>query len=142
MLSVRTVTTEDRELLNAAAEADPYHKAAGLTGEYWLEDTKNTLFYEDADGPVVALKTTNVARVDVQFLTQDRARNARALEEGFWTYVRVLQSRNVKELIFNTESPAVAKFFSKRFGFRELGNGTYSLRIANDDESNNQNLVG
>jgi len=127
MLKVRKVEPGDRELLNAAAKADPYHVAAGLTGEHWAG--KDSIFYEDESGPVVALKTTNIVRVDVQFLTQDRARNANALVAGFYAYVGILQKRGVKEIVFNTESPEVALFFTKRFHFRPVSNGTFSLWI-------------
>lgn len=126
MLKVRRVVESDRELLNRAARSDPYHSQAGLTGEHWME---GSIFYEDEKGPVVALKTTNVVRTDIQFLTQDKMRNGAALLEGFWKYIEILQKRGVKEVIFNTESPDVAHFFQKRFRFRELKPGTYSLRI-------------
>lgn len=128
MLTVRAVEPGDRELLNEAAKQDKFHAAAGLTGAHWADG--NTLMWSDDQGLVVALRTTNVARVDIQFLTQDFGRNARALVEGFWRYVSVLEKRGIKEIIFNTESPAVVRFFKKRFDFRQLGEGTYSLRIA------------
>jgi hypothetical protein len=126
MLKVRKVVPEDRTILDAAAEADFYHRGIGLTGAHWA----GGLFYEDDAGPVVALQTTNVVRVDIQFLTQDRKRNAQALIEGFASYVTILRNRGVKELIFNSNSAAVIRFFEKRFGFRHLGGNTYSLRIA------------
>jgi hypothetical protein len=125
MLSVRKVEPTDRPLLDAAAEADPYHRAAGLKGSHWAGE--DSIFYEDGTGPVVALKTTSVVRVDVQFLTQDKERNGRALVEGFYTYLGILHRRGVKEVIFNTESPEVAHFFTKRFHFREVSKGTFSL---------------
>jgi hypothetical protein len=127
MLKVRNVVESDRELLMAAAQADPYHAAAGLTGDHWAGS--DSIFYEDETGPVVALKTTNVVRSDIQFLTQDKERNRKALLEGFWTYVNILRKRGVKEIIFNTESPEVAYFFLQRFRFRTVTRGTYSLRI-------------
>lgn len=127
MLSVRQVEPTDKPLLMAAAEADPYHKAAGLTGEHWVG--RDSILYEDENGPVVALKTRNVVRVDVQFMTQDKARNAKALMEGFARYVQILLNRNVTEIVFNTNSPEVALFFQNRFRFREVSKGTYSLYI-------------
>jgi hypothetical protein len=127
MLTVRAVQEEDRPLLMEAAKADPYHAAAGITGERWTG--KDSIFYEDEFGPVVALKTSNVVRVDIQFLTRDKLRNANALIAGFYNYVRILSQRHVTEIIFNTESEDVAKFFMKRFHFREVGKGTFSLYI-------------
>ena len=127
MLTVRKVEASDRELLDAAAKADFYHAAAGLTGEHWANG--NTLMWSDDQGLVVALRTTNVARVDIQFLTQDFPRNARALLEGFWNYVSVLEKRGVSEIIFNSNSSAVINFFNKRFHFRHLGGNEYSLRL-------------
>ena len=128
MLRVRTVRETDKPLLVAAAEADPFHVAVGLTGDHWLGE--DSLFYEDELGPVVALKSTKVVRADIQFLTQDHERNAKALMEGFWRYVDIWQKRGIKEIIFNTNSPEVVKFFAKRFHFKEVKPGTYSLRIA------------
>jgi hypothetical protein len=125
MLFVRKVVPEDRAMLDAAAQADPFHRGIGLTGSHWDDG----LFYEDECGPVVALQTTNVARVDIQFLTQDRKRNATALMEGFVAYVKVLQGRGVKEIILNTNSAAAIRFIEKRFHFRHLGGNQYSLRI-------------
>lgn len=126
LTAVRNVEEKDQDLLNRAALADPYHKAVGLTGEHWAKDS---ILYEDELGPVVALKTTNVVRVDIQFLTQDKLRNASALVAGFWKYAELAAKRGVKEIIFNTESPEVAHFFQKRFHFREVSKGTFSLRI-------------
>jgi hypothetical protein len=126
MLKVRKVEPRDQELLNRAAEADPFHARAGLTGEHWSDG----LFYEDDTGPVVALKTTTVARVDIQFLSHDRVRNSRALLDGFSSYIEVIQKRGIKEVIFSTDSAAVVRFMEKRFKFRHLGGREYSLRIA------------
>ena len=127
MLKVRKVEPDDRPLLDAAAMADPYHAAAGLTGEHWAG--ADSIFYEDELGPVVALKTTNVVRVDIQFLTKDAVRNANALVAGFYRYVEILRQRKVNEIVFNTNSPAVARFFQKRFHFRPVSVGTFSLWI-------------
>jgi len=131
MLTVRKVESEDRPLLDAAAMADPYHAAAGLTGEHWAGS--DSILYEDGFGPVIALKTTNVVRVDIQFLTYDRLRNANALVAGFYKYVDVLRNRNVHEIIFNTEAPEVAHFFMKRFHFRPLSAGNFSLWIGGEN---------
>jgi hypothetical protein len=127
MLTVRKVEPDDRPLLDAAAMADPYHRAAGLTGEHWAGD--DSIFYEDEFGPVVALKTSNIVRVDVQFLTQDKVRNGNALVAGFYRYLQILIGRGIKEIVFNTESPEVAHFFTKRFHFREVSKGTFSLYL-------------
>jgi hypothetical protein len=127
MLTVRAVQDTDKPLLMVAAEADPYHVAAGITGERWAG--KDSIFYEDEFGPVVALKTSNVVRVDIQFLTQDKKRNGDALVAGFYSYVGILQKRGVTEIVFNTESPEVAHFFQKRFHFRPVSAGTFSLFI-------------
>jgi len=128
MLRVRKVADTDLPVLMAAAEADSFHKQVGLTGDHWLG--ADSIFYEDEFGPVVALKTTQVVRTDIQFLTQDHKRNARALSEGFWNYVRLMREKGIKEIIFNTESPDVERFFGKRFNFRKLSPNTFSLRIA------------
>ena len=126
MLKVRNVEEKDRPLLHAAAEADPYHKAIGLKGSHW---ENGSVVYEDEVGPVVALKTTSVVRADIQFLTQDRERNSKALAEGFYSYVTLLQHRKVQEIVFRTDSPEVAHFFMKRFHFRPVSAGTFSLWI-------------
>ncbi len=110
----------------AAAKADPFHAAAGLTGDHWMRGSG--LFYEDETGPVVALKTTNIVRSDIQFLTQDTERNGRALLAGFWRYADIISKRGVKEIIFNTQSDKVAEFFQNRFHFRPVTN-TFSLWI-------------
>ena len=127
MLSVRMVEPADQPIIDAAAKADPYHARIGLTGEHWADG--NVTVWSDDEGVVVALRTTNVARVDIQFLTQSFSRNAHALVEGFWRYVQVLQRKGFEEIIFNSDSPAIIRFFTKRFNFRHLGGDTYSLRI-------------
>lgn len=125
MVHVREVTPEDRPMLDAAAQADPWHREVGLTGEHWL----GGLLYEDENGPVFGLQTQQVARVDIQFVTQERLRNAEVLAQGFWSYISVLRGRGIKEVIFTSNSRAVIRFFEKRFHFRLLGGNTYSLRI-------------
>lgn len=114
-------------MLNAAASADPYHSAVGLTGDHW--EPKDSLCYEDENGPIFAVRTRNVVRCDIQFLSQDVERNARAVISGFYQYIRILQNRGVTEIIFNTNSPAVENFFIKRFHFRKVSEGTFSLAI-------------
>lgn len=126
MLTARRVEPSDRGLLEAAADADKFHSLSGLKGDHWFEDS---ILYSDETGPVVALKTTQVVRVDIQFVTQDRLRNAKALLEGFWRYVEVMRKRDVKEIIFNTKSSNVMRFFQKHFHFRQIGPETFSLRI-------------
>ena len=128
MLTVRQVETDDRELLDEAAKTDPYHARAGLTGAHWADG--NTLIWADDQGEVVALRTAQVVRVDIQFMSQDRRRNREALLEGVWKYVSVLQKRGVSEIIFNSNSTAVVNLFQKRFHFRHIGGDTYSLRIS------------
>jgi hypothetical protein len=127
MVSFRKVEADDRGMLDAAAKADRFHAAAGIGGDRWANG--NSLILADDAGPVLAVAHTSVARLDLQFLTQDFGRNARAVVEGFWRFVHVLQKRNVSEIIFNSESPAVVRFFTKRFCFRHIGGDTYSLRI-------------
>jgi hypothetical protein len=127
MLKVRKILESDRDTLIEAAKADPYHAAAGLSGEHWMKGLG--LFYEDEAGPVVALKHSNVARVDIQFLTQDHERNAKALLAGFWKYCDLLHKRGIDEIVFNTDSEQVAHFFQKRFHFKPVSQGTYSLWI-------------
>lgn len=127
MLSVRQVEPADREMLDLAASQDFYHSAAGLTGEHWAKG--NSLVYSDDHGYVVALKTTQVARVDIQFLTEDKQRSARALIQGFWGYVEVLRQRGIEEIVFNSNSVGVINFFQRAFHFRHLGGDEYSLRI-------------
>lgn len=127
MLKVRKVEESDRPALIAAAQADPYHKKAGLTGDHWVDES--SIIYDDEIGDVIALKCTKVVRVDIQFMTQDPHRNAMALKQGFDAFVRIFRNRGVKEIIFNTESPSVMKFFAKRYRFSEVAKGTFSLRI-------------
>ena len=128
MLRVRSVEPGDSQLLMEAAKADPYHSALGLTGNHWMQG--DSLFYEDANGPVIALRTRNIVRVDIQFLTQDAKRNSQALHEGFWRYVEILKTRGITEIICNTNSPEVAQFLSNRpFRFRLVTPGTYSLYL-------------
>jgi hypothetical protein len=99
---------------------------SALIGD-WGND--NTLMYSDDHGYVVALKTTQVARLDFQFLTTDRMRNARALIAGFWAYVEVLRKRGIDELLVRSESEDAIRFFTKTFHFRHLGGAEYSLKI-------------
>ncbi len=110
MLTVRKVEPGDRELL-----------------DYWADG--NTLVYSDNLGPVAALRTTNAVRVDIQFLSDIKSRNARAVLEGFGAYIQVLAKRGVEEVIFNSDSKEMAHFCMKRFHFRYRGGNLYSLRL-------------
>lgn len=110
MLKVRKVEPDDRKLL-----------------DYWTDG--NTLVYSDDRGPVAALRTTSAVRVDIQFFSDSRIRNARAVFEGFGTYIEVLAKRGIEEVIFNSDSKEMARFCMKRFRFRYRGGNTYSLRL-------------
>lgn len=126
MLTVRKVTPDDRGLLDEAAKADPFHVAAGLTGEHWSEG--NTLIYADLEGVVLAVRTSNVARLDGQFI-EPGARSRNVLLAAFWPLMDALRKKGIEEVIFNSNSVAVVNFFKRRFHFRHLGGNTYSLRI-------------
>lgn len=126
VLTVRKVTPDDRGLLDEAAKADPFHVAAGLTGEHWSEG--NTLIYADLEGVVLAVRTSNVARLDGQFI-EPGARSRNVLLAAFWPLMDALRKKGIEEVIFNSNSVAVVNFFKRRFHFRHLGGNTYSLRI-------------
>lgn len=129
-LNHREVTEQDKEQLEKWVAADPAHCGL-LTADFWIptrdadgNKTPGTKCFsvEDENGVAFYLRLDNVMRVYVQFppdSERDSERIKKALEESFSTIAGNAHKLGYKEMIFNSVSKSLIRFF-KKFGFKEL----------------------
>lgn len=129
-LNHREVTEKDKEQLEKWVAADPDHSGL-LTADFWIpprdaEGNKipgtKCMSVEDENGVAFYLRLDNVMRVYVQFppdAERDSERIKKALEGSFLTIAGNAHKLGYKEMIFNSVSKSLIRFFRK-FGFNEL----------------------
>lgn len=124
-LYVRPCGERDREYLEDLVESDPYHKDTLKADDFLrLMPGEQAFVVEDEMGyALLYFKTATVVRITMQFIetrnAQERARNRHILQRGLEWLEERLRGR-FRELIFNTESPALTLTAKKRLGFQAL----------------------
>lgn len=123
---------------------DPDH-AGHVDPRFWLEQADNLDSYlaSDAIGPVLFFKVimipkkeppSKVAEIHMQFMPQntqgDHERIRAMLLAGSPWLEELLLGAGVTEINFDSTSPALVAFSTKRLGFLTQGDGTLRKRLA------------
>jgi len=118
---VRPVEERDRAFIEAQIAKDPYH-AGKMDASYFI----NTFPGEDAwvienrQGQVVLYFRTKVAaRLAMLFGNQESNENRDALTKGVEWLTQSLAYNRFREIIFDTEGPALKAMAKRRLGFVE-----------------------
>lgn len=127
-LVVRPCGERDREYLEDLIEADPYHNDGVLAADDFLKllPGEQAFVVENELGyAVLYFKTATVVRVTMQFIetrnAEDRERNRNILLRGLEWLEGRLRGR-FRELVTQTDSPALTLTLKKRLGFQALPN--------------------
>ena len=122
---LRAVAEQDRHLLAQFIASDPFH-AGRVTPDFFLRlhNGEGAWAVEDSCERVVFyLKTENAVRLHIQFgpsgTLGDRERNRDALTEGVEWLSRQLAGNGFREMVFDSQNPALVLSAKKRLGFVE-----------------------
>lgn len=123
--TVRPIEERDRVFLSNLIASDPYH-AGIMDADYFLKlvPGEDAWAVEDEHGEVVFyFKTQTAVRLSLQFTQGEtptaRERNRRAMLHGMAWIEAQLRSNNFREILFQTDGPALAAMAKRRMGFRE-----------------------
>lgn len=113
MIKYRLLTEADRKPLTDWIAADIYHKN-NCTPDFWLECPENVQNFavEAEDGTTFYVRAENAMRLYIQFPPNGGLKLARAMDEFAKTVP--LHAKSYTQLIFNTMSKSLARFFVKR----------------------------
>jgi hypothetical protein len=116
---IRKLHKDDYNLLSEWIDNDPYHKGL-ITPEFWYSIF--SVVVSDDLGPVgfIALwPDPPYMRVNIQFCSNPK-RVAASFTQGFDEVGQLCLSAGAKGILFTTESPKVAAFCIKRYGFERV----------------------
>lgn len=130
MINHRETNEEDRKQLTEWIAASP--ESHQVPTDFWVDKEIGVKKFaiEDESGKVFHLRVENVMRVYVQFPpegTVDPERTKAALTESFKTIAGNGIRLGYKEMIFDSTSKALIRFFRK-FGFKKLDD-TFGVRL-------------
>lgn len=119
MVTDRLYEESDYDLLDLSLSQDKYHTTT--QPEFFTEPGTMCKVYEDNHGPVLFVKGSPVLRLDIQFVSNDDGRrNIRVMQEGLPPLAQKARENGFKEIVFNTTSPLLKAFCTKRLGFQEV----------------------
>lgn len=120
----------DIPMLQRALDQDPYEH--GETSDYTRDGTYSVV-YEDDDGPIGVLRYTKTLRLFCTWCKNDDSRkNAAVTIQAIKDSVEKARSSGFTEIVFNTESPKLAKFCQEVLGFEE-SQGQYVKQIGKEN---------
>jgi hypothetical protein len=120
MIKFTPTSASDHAQIAEWIAKDPDHQKH-CTPEFWLP-SKNTECFrvEDDQGPVFFVRAENVLRLHIQF-SDNRKRNARAINE-FTDFIREnSRARGYKQIIFESVFKPLIRFLDRR-GFHASPN--------------------
>ncbi len=129
-------TPDDIEQLTEWIKNDPYHKDC-LDPHWWLTGGHGLLSYclQDNQGPTmyVRLDLDMLAlRIHTQFAPLAEVSKLRVVRSLMWALPRmkpVAIQNGCNAYVFNSTSPTLIEFMSRKFGFASVGGGDYSAPI-------------
>lgn len=117
MVTSRPLEAADLDMLQKALDHDEYEHAG--TADYTQNGAYSEV-YEDEQGPIGVLRYTKTLRlVTVWCDNHDRVRNAASTIQAITDAVSKAKASGFTDIIFNTQSPTLAKFCVNQLGFEE-----------------------
>jgi hypothetical protein len=117
-LNSRPLTVYDVQALQDALDANEIHP--GQKAEYYTNDKGYTEVYEDEFGPIGFLRYSKSLRLNTVWCDNgDRKRNGASIIQAISDAVEKAKSAGFTEIIFQTDTPALARFCTERLGFTE-----------------------
>lgn len=116
-ITSRPLELLDLDMLQRALDQDNYEHAEVKN---YTMDKAASYVYEDEKGPIGVLRYTKTLRlVTVWCDNKDRVRNAASIIKAISDAVAKAKASGFTDIIFNTQSPLLAKFCCERLGFEE-----------------------
>lgn len=120
MVTDRFIEPGDLTLLELSLARDEHHK--DTEPGFFYQPGTITKVYEDDSGPILFARGSAALRLDLQYVDNaDVKRNMKAMLDGFDALAKKAKENGFGEIIFNTNSPMMKRFCTKRFGFIESG---------------------
>jgi hypothetical protein len=127
---MRSVNPSDQPILAKWIANDPAH-AGVLTPEFFMSDQAQCLVYEAFDGlnhhPALYIRLEPVTPVLIRAFVQfpDDRRNGRHLMGAFQIVKDTLAKAGFTHLVFDSVSPTLIRFCTRRLGFVYAGEQDY-----------------
>ena len=117
MITSRPLEPTDFEMLKAALNHDQYDHDGPMD---YIRDNTEADVYEDENGPIGILRYSKTLRLMTVWCdNQDRVRNGASVIQAIADAVRKAKAAGFTDIIFNTQSPTLAKFCIDKLGFEE-----------------------
>ena len=117
MITSRPLESLDQDMLKRALDQDTYEHAG--VGDYSCPNVYSEV-YEDEVGPIGILRYSKTLRLMTVWCdNKDRERNAASVIKAIGDAVEKAKASGFTEIVFNTESPTLAKFCMTQLGFEE-----------------------
>lgn len=116
MVTDRMYEDADYDLLDLSLSRDEHHTTT--KPEFFTEPGTVCKVYGDEQGPILFVKGSPVLRLDIQYVSNDDVeRNKKAMLEGFPALEQKARENGFKEIVFQTNSRALAIFCRREFKF-------------------------
>lgn len=115
-MTIRKVTDADRPWIESLIAKEPSHTH---TSDFYFEPMTEAHIVEDDKGPIFVFRlNTKLVEIDIDFDPDEPLRTARGLSKGFPIVKNAARAKNVKTMIFNSNSEKLIAFCGDHFGFR------------------------
>lgn len=134
MINFSPSTENDLEQLTEWIQHDPYHFHLGQP-EWWLTGVKDSLLafcLMDGRGPLTYVRLDNegeYVRIHTQFAPEAVVGKRRLIVGMIQCMEQLIRLYTPSKMgmVFNSVSPTLIAFMSKKFGFKPVGNDDYQL---------------
>ena len=119
-LTNRPLEQKDLPMLKQALDQDTFEHC---DPEQYTMDHAYSVVYEDGKGPIGVLRYTKTLRLVCVFCdNDDKERNAAGAIQAVVDAVAQAKANGFTEILCETESPLLKKFYVEKLGFKEAGN--------------------
>lgn len=123
----RPLEVTDLDMLQKAMDVNKFHP--GQKAESYAGKHMQSFVYEDDTGPIGVLQCTKTLRLRTIWCNNDdHARNGPSVMQAIADSVKRAEASGFTEIIFQTDSPLLANFCTKKLGFEE-SRGEYRLEV-------------
>ena len=113
----RPLVASDFQMLQKALDQDTYDHDSPMA---YVEEGTGSQVYEDEQSPIAIFRYSMALRISAVWCDNfDRVRNKEVAIRFFNDALAEAKAHHFKEIVFNTQSPTLAKFCIDQFGFEE-----------------------
>jgi hypothetical protein len=118
VITSRPINESDFPRMEQEIRSDACHKEWLKPSFFTAPNTLSTV-YSDEDGEILFTRLSSCLRIHVQFCDVSKQKIARCLVTQFSDIVKRAKASGYSQIIFDTESPSLAKFCQRYLGFTE-----------------------